>query len=143
MRWLLILGGLFNSVMGLVFFSDQLLQRFLALASRLEMTLFARLASIPFPEDPTHRMLIHGFGAAAMILGATLIYSSRAPSRWAAFILIDGVGRLLFGGLMVSFVLAYSLMMRVILAFAALELFFAFSYLGIAWKLRDAGPEYG
>lgn len=139
MRWLLILGGLFNSVMGLAFFNDLLLARFLTLASRIEMTVFARLAAIPFPEDPTHRMLIHGFGAAAMILGATLIYSSREPARWAPFILIDGVGRLLFGGLMVSFVLAYSLM-RIILAFAALELLFAFSYLGIAWKLRDAAP---
>ena len=141
-RWLLFLGGAFNSVMGLVFFNDQLLGRFLVLASRLETTLFGHFSPIPFPDDPTHRMLIHGFGAAAMILGATLIYSTRNPPRWTAFILIDGVGRLLFGGLMVSSVMAYSLM-RTILAFAALELFFAFSYLGIAWKLRDAGPQYG
>lgn len=137
MRWLLILGGLFNSVMGLVFFNDLLLQRFFGLASRLEGALFGHFLTIPFPEDPTHRMLIHGFGAAAMILGATLICSSRQPERWAPFILIDGIGRLLFGGLMISFVLSYSLM-KMILAFAILELFFAFSYLGIAWKLRDA-----
>ena len=141
-RWLLVLGGVFNSVMGLVFFSDQLLRQFLVIATGLEAILFSRVASIPFPEDQTHRMLIHGFGAAAMILGATLICSSRNPARWTPFILVDGVGRLLFGGLMVSSVFAFSLM-RIILSFAVLELFFAFSYLAIAWKLRDAGSEYG
>lgn len=141
-RWLLVLGGLFNSVMGFVFFSDRLLERFFGMASSLESALFSRSAVIPFPEDPTHRMLIHGFGAAAMILGATLICSSRDPVRWTPFILIDGIGRLLFGGLMVSSVFTYALM-RTVLAFAVLELLFAVSYLGIAWKLRDAGLQQG
>lgn len=135
-RWLLILGGVFNTVMGFVFFTDSFLQSFLELASRLEWQIFSNSLSIPFPADPYHRMLIHGFGAAAMILGVTLIYSAREPACYLVFILIDGLGRVLFGSLMITYVLEYSLM-KVILVFALLELAFALSYLGISWRLKE------
>lgn len=135
-RVLLISGGVFNAVMGLVFFTDPLLQGFLELASRLEWQIFSHALTIPFPTDPSLRMLVHGFGAAAMILGATLIYSARSPHQYLAFILIDGFGRLAFGGLMVFYVIQFSLM-RVILVFSLCELLFALSYLAIGWKLSQ------
>jgi hypothetical protein len=133
----LIGGGLFNSIMGIVFLLDPLLADFFNLASRLESTLFHRLGSLAFPADPTIRMFIHGFGCGALILGITLIYSARDPLRYWFFILVDGLGRLVYGSLMVAAVLQYSLL-NIILVFAALELFFALSYIGICWKLMEA-----
>lgn len=123
--------------MGIVFLLDPLLAGFFSLASRLEITLFHHLGSIAFPTDPTIRMLIHGFGVGALILGITLIYSARDPLRYWFFILVDGLGRLLYGSLMVAAVQQYALP-HIILVFSALELFFALSYIGICWKLMEA-----
>jgi hypothetical protein len=136
LRWLLIGGGIFNCTMGLIFFSNRLLQNFLQAALSAEQTLFHRLAFLPFPQNPVHLLLIHGFGAAAMILGATLIVSSQDPRRYLPFILFDALGRLLFGSLMVLYVLRFSLL-RLILIFGILELIFGAVYLLIVWKFAD------
>jgi len=123
--------------MGIIFLLDPLLSGFLGMAPRLESALFHRLGSIAFPVDPMIRMLIHGFGCGALILGITLIYSARDPLRYRFFILVDGLGRLVYGSLMVAAVLQYSLL-YIIFVFAALELFFALSYIGICLKLTEA-----
>ncbi|HSP07004.1 MAG TPA: hypothetical protein VLR94_07485 [Acidobacteriota bacterium] len=135
-RSVLIAGGIFNSVMGLFFFNNVLLQFFLGLALQAEEAIFRHSAVIPFPQNPVHLLLIHGFGAAALILGAMLIYSARDPLRYLPFVFIDGLGRLLYGSLMVTYVLRYSLMW-IMLVFALVELFFALVYLCLSWKLSD------
>jgi hypothetical protein len=135
-RGALIAGGIFNSVMGLVFFNSVLLQFFLGLALQAEGTIFGDSAPIPFPQNPVHLLLIHGFGAAALILGAMLIYSARDPQRYLPLIFIDGLGRLLYGSLMVTYVFRYALMW-ILLIFALLELFFAVVYLFLSWKLSE------
>jgi len=127
MRWTLLLGGIFNFVMGLIFFSNRLVGLFLQTAVSLEASLFGRTAVMYVPQDPVHLMLIHGFGAAAMILGATLIVSFRDPVRYLMFILLDGFGRLLFGSMMVLYVFQFDLV-RVILLFAVLELLLGLIY---------------
>src|SRR5262245_56327886 len=134
-RWPLFLGGVFNFLMGLVFLTDRLLAGFLLLATRIEKTLFSREIVLGFPQDPVHLLLIHGFGAAALILGATLIYCSKNPRPFLAFIFLDGLGRLLYGGIMVDYVYEYSLPYTVLI-FGGIELLFAFCYLFISWKLR-------
>lgn len=136
-RLFLITGGIFNLLMGAVFFNQALLSGFLRLAVRLENTLFSAPAVISIPEDPIHLLLIHGFGAAAMILGATLIYSSSDPAAFLAFIFFDGIGRLLFGSLMFWYVYLFHLM-KVILLFGVVELSFALLYLWISVQLRNS-----
>jgi len=109
-RWSLILGGTFNFVMGLIFFSNRLLEGFFHFALRAEAALFSRTGNLVMPQDPAHLLLIHGFGAAAMILGVTLVWSARDPGRFLPFILIDGVGRFFFGTMMLvelAFALLY------------------------------------
>ena len=128
-RWALVLGGMFNCTMGTFFFSDALLHRFFQFARATELTLFSRSATLVFPSDPVHLLLIHGFGAAAWILGATLVYSARDPVRYLVFILFDGMGRLVFGSLMVIYVFRFSLM-ATILVFGLIELAFGIAYLG-------------
>lgn len=134
LKWLLILGGLFNLIMGGIFFNNFLLSGFFRFASGLEGSMFGNAAVLLFPGDPVHQLLIHGFGAAAMILGAALLYSSRDPIRMLPFIFIDGVGRLLFGALMLTYFFRFDLM-HIILLFAALELAFAVAYIFFSWKL--------
>jgi hypothetical protein len=134
-RWPLFLGGIFNFVMGLVFLTDRLLAGFIIAATRLEMSFFHREVLLNFPADSLHLLLIHGFGAAVLILGATLIYCSRNPERFLPFIFLDGLGRLLYGSIMVFYVFEYALP-YVVLIFAGIELAFALVYLVISWKLR-------
>lgn len=134
-RWPLFLGGIFNFVMGLIFLTDRLLAGFLIAASRMELSIFQREAVLNFPGDPVHLLLIHGFGAAALILGATLLYCSRYPERFLPFIFLDGLGRVLYGSIMVFYVIEYSLPYTILL-FGGMELLFAISYLLICWKLR-------
>jgi hypothetical protein len=134
-RWPLFLGGVFNFIMGLVFLTDRLLAGFLLAATRMEKAFFSREVVLLFPQDPVHLLLIHGFGAAALILGATLIYCSKDPRPYLAFIFLDGLGRLLFGSVMIDYVFEYSLPYT-ILVFGGIELLFAFCYLLISWKLR-------
>lgn len=125
---MLLLGGIFNFVMGLIFFSNRFVGAFLQTAVRLESSLFGRTAVMFVPQDPVHLLLIHGFGAAAMILGATLILSFRDPVRYLMFILLDGFGRVLFGSMMMLYVVQYNLV-RVIVLFAVLELFLGLLYI--------------
>ncbi|PWT91729.1 MAG: hypothetical protein C5B54_04805 [Acidobacteria bacterium] len=120
--------------MGTIFFSNPLLSGFFDLASRWESSLFGDTALLNFPQDPIHQLLIHGFGAAAMILGAMLIYSAKDPTRFLAFIFIDGLGRLLFGNLMMVYVFRFHLI-HVIALFGILELAFALLYIFFSWKL--------
>lgn len=136
-RRLLLAGGIFNTVMALFFVNVRTLELFFQMALRLESTIFHQSFSVGIPENPIHLLLIHGFGAAALILGATLIYSARDPHRYLAFILIDAIGRLLYGSLMLVYVFRYSLM-HVILVFAVIELLFGLSYLYLSWKLAEA-----
>ena len=91
--------------------------------------------SLSFPSDPVHRLFIHGFGAAAVILGATLLYAFRNPGPLLPFILLDGLGRLLYACVMFYYVTAFSLM-RTILLFGLLELTFAVIYIwgSVKWK---------
>jgi hypothetical protein len=130
-RSLLLIGGLFNFAMGLIFFNDRFLAAFLQLALRAEFTIFSRPGLVFFPQDPVHRMLIHGFGAAALILGATLIYAYRDPLHYIAFILFDGVGRILYGTLMIIYAIRYSLLL-VILSFGIFELSLGIAYVTAA-----------
>lgn len=136
-RALLILGGVFNCVMGGIFFSDRLLRLFFELSARADSALFSSGGGgrLVFPQDPVHLMFIHGFGSAALILGAVLIAASRDIPRYLPFIFIDALGRLLYGSTMVYYVFRYSLM-HLILAFACLELFFAIAYLVISRRRR-------
>jgi hypothetical protein len=128
LRWSLVLGGVFNLLMGLIFFSTDLTKQFFHLASGWEAALFSRTALLAVPQDPLHLLLIHGFGAAAIILGATLIYSAQNPAGYRAFILIDGIGRFVFGTMMLTYVFRYQLP-RVILLFGLVELTFALIYI--------------
>lgn len=134
-RWPLFIGGIFNFIMGLIFLTDRLLAGFMIAATRIELSLFSRDVVLVFPQDPVHLLLIHGFGAAALILGATLLYCARNPARFLPFIFIDGLGRLLYGSIMVFYVVEYSLP-TVVLLLAGIELLLALGYLVISWKLR-------
>ena len=136
-RAVLVAGGLFNAVMGLFFFSTPLLDLFLRFSLQAEELIFHHAAMLPFPQNPVHLLLIHGFGAAALILGATLVYSARDPQRFQPFILIDALGRLMYGSLMITYVFRYSLMW-IILVFGCIELFFALTYLLLSWKLSES-----
>lgn len=133
-RWSLRAGGIFNLVMGLVLFSNDLLGAFFRLAMRLEASLFSNVFILVFPENPVHQLLIHGFGAAALILGALLIYSARDPRQYLPVIFVDGLGRLIYGNLMVIYVLRFHLM-STMLFFAGIELAFALIYIYISWRL--------
>lgn len=133
-RWSLILGGIFNVVMGLIFLSNRFLLSFFHHALRAETVLFSRTAILVFPENPIHLLLIHGFGAAVLILGVTLIYSSIDPGRYLAFIFFDAMGRLLFGSMMLVYVLRFQLP-RLIALFGVVELTFGLLYLGISYVL--------
>jgi hypothetical protein len=128
LRLSLYLGGLFNLSMGCIFLSNRLLQWFFSSAEGLEKRIFGREVLLTFPADPLHQLLIHGFGAGVVILGATLIYSARDPRRLLSFIFFDGAGRLLFALLMFYYVLTFSLP-RTILIFAAVEFTFAVIYI--------------
>lgn len=130
----LLLGGLFNIIMGTIFFSNTLLRCFFDTTASLEKLFFGANATLTFPSDPMHQLLIHGFGAGVMILGATLIYSFRNPHRFQPFILIDALGRLLYGITMVYSVLHFGLV-RMILVFGLIELGFAVTYLLTSWYL--------
>ena len=138
-RWIRLLlqfGGWFNIVLGLVFFNNQLLAGFFRFALWLENLFFSRTGILPFPQNPIHQLLIHGFGAAAIIIGAALLVSAHEPQRYLPFIFIDSLGRLLYGVLMVLYVFRYSLP-YVILIFAAIELSFAILYLILCWKFAE------
>src|ERR1043166_8041108 len=120
-RFLLVLGGIFNLLMGTIFFSNRTLAAFLRGALQAETRIFQRSAVLVMPQDPVHLLLIHGFGAAAMILGATLIYSARDPLRWIAFILFDAVGRIIYASTMIFYVSRFALPL-VILVFGLFEM---------------------
>jgi len=120
-RFFLITGGIFNLAMGTIFFSTRMIAAFFHAALNAELMFFHHPAVLSVPQDPVQLLLIHGFGAAAMILGATLIYCARDPSRWIAFILFDGVGRVIYAIVMITYVSFFSLP-HVILVFGFFEL---------------------
>jgi hypothetical protein len=132
----LILGGLFNITMGTIFFNNALLQWFFERTVSMEKIFFGQNVTLFAPVDPMHQLFIHGFGAGVLILGATLLYSSREPKRFVAFIFFDAIGRLIYGSTMVVFVYQYGLA-RMILIFAAIELTFAVAYLYGSWFLQS------
>lgn len=138
-RWIRLLlqfGGWFNIIFGIVFFNNQLLAGFFRVALWLENLFFSRTGILAFPQNPVHQLLIHGFGAAAIIIGASLLVSASEPRRYLPIIFIDSLGRLLYGAMMVIYVLRYSLP-YVILMFGAIELSFAILYLILCWKLAE------
>jgi hypothetical protein len=135
-RRFLIGGGIFNSMMGVIFFCLPLLRMFFSLMVWAEDTVFRHSGILPFPQNPVHLLLIQGFGAGVLILGAMLIYSARDPIRYLPFIFFDGLGRLLYGSLMIFSVFRYSLLWM-ILVFGIIELSFALSYIAISWKLSE------
>jgi hypothetical protein len=122
--------------MGIIFFNNRLLSGFFQAALWMEKVVFSRTGALPFPQNPSHLLLIHGFGAGAMILGVTLLYSAREPVRFLPFIFVDALGRLLFGTMMVMYVFRYSLL-YMLLPFAGFELIVGILYLIISWKLAE------
>ena len=135
LRLSLCLGGLFNLSMGCVFLSNRLLQWFFLSAKALEKNIFGREVQLTFPSDPLHQLLIHGFGAGVVILGATLLYSVKDPRRLLSFIFFDGAGRLLFSLVMFYYVLTFSLP-KTILIFGAVEFLFALIYIWGSYFLK-------
>ena len=134
-RLILVLGGLFNLSMGTIFFTNPFLRNFLSAATRFEKTFFGREVVLSFPKDPVHQLLIHGFGAGALILGGTLLYSARDPRRFLPFIFLDAIGRLLYGVMMICYVLEYSLLWT-ILIFGIIEMSFSLTYIYSSWYLN-------
>lgn len=135
LRLSLIAGGLFNGIMGLIFLNNGLLQGFFSKAEAIERSLFQSSIVATLPTDPLHQLLIHGFGAGVVILGATLLYAVKNPYPLRVFIGIDGLGRLLFSCMLFYYVVTYSLM-RTILLFGVVEFFFALAYLWGSWALQ-------
>ena len=135
LRLSLILGGLFNVSMGAIFLSRPLILRFFEWAEQMEWVLSGAVVHLNAPAEPLHLMLIHGFGAAAVILGATLLYAAKNPAQMVPFILIDGVGRLLYAFMMGYYVLAFSLI-RTILLFAIVEFALAVIYICFSWNRK-------
>ena len=142
LRLTLVIGGLFNVIMGLIFLSNTLLRHFFATAENLERVLFQSQVSLPFPVDPLHQLLIHGFGAGVVILGATLLYAVRNPRPLAPFLFFDGAGRLLFSAILFYYVKAFSLI-QTILVFGALEFALGVAYVWQAWMLVHANGRSG
>lgn len=120
--------------MGAIFFQNSLLKWFFQATGSMEMMFFGNNVNLAFPADPLHQLLIHGFGAGVMILGVTLLYSSRDPKRFLPFIFFDGLGRLIYGATMVYSVCTYGLV-RMVLVFGFIELSFAATYLYASWYL--------
>jgi hypothetical protein len=146
MKWIrlsLLIGGLFNVSMGFIFLSNRLLNSFFSWAETLERTLFQSMVILNAPSDPLVQLLIHGFGAGVMILGVTLLYSTKDPRRFLPFILFDGLGRLFFGLLMLYYVVIFS-MIRIIYMFGLVELSFAVTYICASWILykKEKVPEF-
>jgi hypothetical protein len=139
-RLSLLVGGLFNLSMGMIFLSNNLLRWFFSASQVLEKSLFGRDVELVFPPDPLHQLLIHGFGAGVVILGVTLLYSIKNIRRLLPFILFDGVGRLLFGIVMLYYVLTFSLP-RTILLFGALEISLGLIYIWGSWSFRATSNE--
>jgi hypothetical protein len=139
MRWIrffLNFGGIFNGIMGLVFMSQPLLAAFFSFATMIEKKIFLHTTILPLPTNPIHLLLIHGFGAGALILGGTLLVSARDPIRYLPFIFIDALGRLLYGAMMLAFIFRFALM-RFLLVFAGIELGLGIVYLIITWKYSE------
>jgi hypothetical protein len=139
LRLSLYLGGLFNLSMGFIFLSNRLLQWFFSSSMVFEKRLFGREVLLIFPTDPLHQLLVHGFGAGVVILGATLMISAKDPRRFLPFIFFDGAGRLLFSLLMFYYVLNFS-MPWTILIFATVEFMFAVIYIwgsGFLYKVAS------
>ena len=130
----LLLGGLFNISMGAIFFQTSRLEWFFHATSILEKNFFGREVNLILPTDPMHLLLIHGFGAGVIILGATLLYSSVHPRRFLPFILFDALGRMMYGATMVYSVFQYDLA-RMVFVFGVVELIFAILYLYSSWYL--------
>jgi len=120
--------------MGIIFFQNSLLQWFFQITCSMERLFFGKNVILSMPADPLHQLLIHGFGAGVIILGATLIYSYSDPKRFLPFIFFDGLGRLIYGMTMIYFVLTYGLV-RMVLVFGLVELGFASAYLYTSWYL--------
>ncbi len=123
--------------MGCIFISNRLLQQFFVWAASIEMRLFGREAALIFPSDPMHQLLIHGFGAGVLILGATLIYGAKHPRRLLPFILFDALGRLFFSSIMFYYVMTYSLLSTIFL-FGVVELMFGLIYIWGSWFLKSS-----
>jgi hypothetical protein len=123
--------------MGAIFFQNSLLKWFFQATVVMEKSFFGSNVNLVFPSDPLHQLLIHGFGAGALILGATLLYSFRNPKRFLPFIFFDGLGRLFYGSTMIYFVETYGLV-RMILVFGLIELSFAATYLYASWYLTKS-----
>jgi hypothetical protein len=140
LRLSLFVGGLFNLSMGTIFLSNSLLQWFFTATERLEKSFFGREIDLLFPLDPLHQLLIHGFGAGVVILGATLLYSIKDPLRLLPFIFLDGLGRILFGAVMLYYILDFSLA-RTILLFGALEISLGAIYIWGSWSLREVKTQ--
>jgi hypothetical protein len=121
--------------MGMIFLSSSLLRNFFGWAESLEKALFGAEVALIFPTDPVLRLFIHGFGAGVVILGATLLYAAKNPRPMIPFILLDGLGRLLFAGVMIYYVLTFSLM-RTIFLFGMVEFAFGVIYIWGSWKWR-------
>jgi hypothetical protein len=126
--------------MGMIFLSNNLLRWFFSASQVLEKSLFGGDVELVFPPDPLHQLLIHGFGAGVVILGVTLLYSIKNIRRLLPFILFDGVGRLLFGIVMLYYVLTFSLP-RTILLFGALEISLGLIYIWGSWSFRAMSDE--
>jgi hypothetical protein len=137
LRLSLYLGGLFNLSMGCIFLSNRILEWFLLSAKAFEKNIFGREVLLTLPSDPLHQLLIHGFGAGVLILGATLLYSAKDPERLKSFIFFDGAGRLLFSLVMFYYVLTFSLA-RTILIFGMVEFLFALIYIWGSYFLYKA-----
>ena len=128
LRLTLILGGLFNVMMGIIFLSTRLLKAFFSSAEQMEKVLFNSDIVLNFPADPLHLLLIHGFGAGVVILGVTLLYAVRNPRPLIPFIVIDGIGRLVFSGILFYYIWEFSLL-KTLLLFGSLELALAIAYI--------------
>jgi hypothetical protein len=126
--------------MGLIFLVPALLRGFLSWAESTENMFFGMNTTLAMPADPLHLLLIHGFGAGAVILGATLLYAARHPAPLVSFILFDGLGRLLYALVMFYYTYTFALP-RLIFAFAMLEFIFGVIYIwgSRMWRMDSRG----
>lgn len=139
-RNLLRFSGIFNMVSAFLLIFPIVYEHYLLFFNDLNFALGLGGQPVSIPTNPLNALWINTAGIDLVLIGAIIFFISKNPLKNKMIILLNGIGRLLFGSIIAYYIFTADLI-RIIAVFGVIDVIISIGFLYYLNKVKHMKPD--
>lgn len=134
-RGILVFSGLFNIIFASPLLIPEISNYYLFFISSLNDALHLGGMAFSLPSNPVHSLLINTAGIDLVLIGVVVLICSSNPMKHRKIILANAIGRTIFFGVVLYYVIVHDLL-RIVLVFGVIDLIISCLFLVYTQRMK-------